>query len=338
MKPLRLPPNQLHRFYRGGARIAELRGLDHDDDRAPEDWVGSVTTAFGSSEQGLSTTEDGRILADAMAADPDGFVGPGHAAARGADPALLVKLLDAGERLPVHFHPDDGFARERLDSPYGKTEAWVVVAAEGDDPAVHLGLREAVEPDTLAGWVGRQEISELLAALTRVPVAAGDTFFVPAGLLHVIGEGLLIVELQEPSDLSVLLEWEGFEIDGAREGHLGLGFDTALSAADLGELSRERLAQLRSGRDSGPDGVERCPAGGGRVLPSRAHPPEPASALDRGFSVVVVLEGGGRLATDAGALELTRGDTVLIPWAAGEGALEGELAALRCRPPAVAAE
>jgi mannose-6-phosphate isomerase len=155
----------------------------------------------------------------------------------------------------------------------------------------------------------------------------------------VIGEGLLIVELQEPSDLSVLLEWEGFEIDGAREGHLGLGFDTALSAADLGELSRERLAQLRSGRDSGPDGVERLfPPEADEFFRAERIRPNPASALDRGFSVVVVLEGEGRLATDAGALELTRGDTVLIPWAAGEGALEGELAALRCRPPAVGAE
>ena len=130
VRPLRLPPNQLHRFYRGGARIAGLRGSSDSDERAPEDWVGSVTTTFGSSEQGLSRLEDGRILAEAVAEDPEGFLGPG----RGADPALLVKLLDAGERLPVHFHPDRRFARERLGSPYGKSEAWIVVEAEGDDP------------------------------------------------------------------------------------------------------------------------------------------------------------------------------------------------------------
>ena len=140
VRPLRLPPNQLHRFYRGGARIAGLRGSSHSDERAPEDWVGSVTTTFGSSEQGLSRLEDGRILAAAVAEDPESFLGPG----RGADPALLVKLLDAGERLPVHFHPDRGFARERLGSPYGKSEAWIVVEADGDDPAVHLGLRDDV--------------------------------------------------------------------------------------------------------------------------------------------------------------------------------------------------
>ena len=329
MRPLRLPPNQLRRFYRGGARIALLRGLENGDDRAPEDWVGSVTTTFGSSEHGLSRTEDGRVLAEAIGADPDAFVGPG----RGVDPALLVKLLDAGERLPVHFHPDRRFARERLGSPYGKTEAWVVVAADGDDPAVHLGLREALAPDTLAAWVERQEVAALLEAMNRVPVTAGDTFFVPAGLLHVIGEGLLIVELQEPSDLSVLLEWNGFEIDGAREGHLGLGFDTALTAAALEPLGPDALDGLRARREA-DGGVERLfPPEADEFFRAERIRPNPSTELDRGFSIVIVLEGRGRLSTEAGGLDLARGDTVLVPWAAGEGAIEGQLAALRCRPP-----
>jgi mannose-6-phosphate isomerase len=330
VRPLRLPPNQLRRFYRGGARIAELRGLGNGDDRAPEDWVGSVTTTFGSSEQGLSRTEDGRVLAEAIGSDPDAFLGP----ARGVDPALLVKLLDAGERLPVHFHPDRRFARQRLGSPYGKTEAWIVVAADGDDPAVHLGLREAVAPDTLAGWVQRQEIAALLEAMNRVPVTAGDTFFVPAGLLHVIGEGLLIVELQEPSDLSVLLEWDGFEIDGAREGHLGLGFDTALSAAALEPLDAQALDGLRERREADGGSERLFPPEADEFFRAERIRPNPSTALDRGFSIVIVLEGRGRLSTEAGGLDLARGDTVLVPWAAGEGAIEGQLAALRCRPPA----
>ena len=55
---------------------------------------------------------------------------------------------------------------------------------------------------------------------------------VPAGRLHAIGEGVLLLELQEPEDLSILLEWGGFALDGERDGHLGLGFDLALSAVD----------------------------------------------------------------------------------------------------------
>ena len=333
MRPLPLPANPMHRFYRGGSRIAALRGLRYGDDRAPEDWVGSVTTAFGSGRVGLSRLEDGRTLSDAIAADLDAFLGPDHVAGR--DPALLVKLLDAGERLPVHFHPDRGFARRHLATPFGKNEAWVVVAAEGADAAVFLGLRHAVELETLADWVERQDTTAMLAALNRIPTEPGDTFFVPAGTLHAIGEGLLIVELQEPSDLSVLLEWDGFEIDGHADGHLGLGFGTVLGAAERERLRPDLLRRLRTSRvEDGRPGVERLfPPEADAYFRAERIRPAPSCPLPREFSILVVLEGAGRLDTEAGELSLGRGATVLVPWAAGEGALQGELEVLRCLPP-----
>jgi mannose-6-phosphate isomerase len=334
MKPLALPPNTFPRFYRGGERIAELRGTPIAGHR-PEDWIGSVTTAFGSEHDGLTRLDDGRTLADAVAADPESFLGSAHVARYGADPQLLVKLLDAGERLPVHFHPRAAFAREHLGSAHGKTEAWVIVSAEGADPAVHLGLREEVELATLAGWVERQDVAAMLAAMVRLPVRPDDVVFVPAGLLHAIDEGVLLVELQEPSDLSVLLEWEGFEIDGRTDGHLGLGFDAALQAADRSRLAPSDLERLVARqRDGERPGVE-------RLLPPEADPffraerirPRPSSPLPQEFSILVVLGGEGRLLTDGGELELRRGVAVLVPHAAGAGSLEGELDVLRCLPP-----
>jgi mannose-6-phosphate isomerase len=334
MRPLPLPPNPMPRFYRGGSRIAALRGLPDGDDRAPEDWVGSVTTAFGSAVVGLSHLEDGRTLPEALASDTEAFLGPEHVAGR--DPALLVKLLDANERLPVHFHPDRGFARRHLDTPFGKSEGWVVAAAEGADAVVFLGLRETVELEALADWVERQDTAALLAALNRIPTEPGDTFFVPAGTLHAIGEGLLIVELQEPSDLSVLLEWDGFQIDGRADGHLGLGFGTVLPAADRDRLQPDQLGRLRAGRvDDGRPGVERLfPPEADAFFRAERIRPAPSCPLPQEFSILVVLDGAGRLETEAGELPLGRGATVLVPWAAGEGALEGQLEVLRCLPPA----
>src|SRR5918998_499206 len=116
----------------------------------------------------------GVLLRDAAAADPVAFFGPDHAARHGGNPALLVKLLDAGQRLPVHVHPDRRFARMHLDSPVGKTEAWVIVAAEGPDATVRLGFREDVDPATLVRWVAEQDTEALLGALNEVPVAPGD--------------------------------------------------------------------------------------------------------------------------------------------------------------------
>jgi mannose-6-phosphate isomerase len=68
-------------------------------------------------------------------------------------------------------------------------------------------------------------------------------FYVPPGVLHAVGEGVL-VELQEPEDLSILLEWRGFELDGERDGHLGLGFDLAPEAVECRSRSSEEIRQL----------------------------------------------------------------------------------------------
>jgi mannose-6-phosphate isomerase len=334
MRPLALPPNTFPRFYRGGERIAEFRGTPVAGHR-PEDWVGSVTTVFGAARDGLTRLDDGRMLADAVAADPQAFLGAAHVARHGADPRLLVKLLDAGERLPVHFHPRAAFAREHLGSPYGKTEAWVIVSAEGADAAVHLGLAEEVGLATLSGWVERQDVAAMLAAMVRLPVRPDDVIFVPAGLLHAIGEGILLVELQEPSDLSVLLEWEGFEIDGRTDGHLGLGFETALKGADRSRLAPSDLERLTARRhDGGRPGVERLlPPEADAFFRAERIRPRPSSPVPQEFSILVVLGGEGRLVTDAGELQLRRGHTVLVPYAAGAGSLEGELDVLRCLPP-----
>jgi mannose-6-phosphate isomerase len=334
MRPLALPPNTFPRFYRGGERIAELRGTPITE-RRPEDWVGSVTTAFGAERDGLTRLDDGRTLADAIAADPEAFLGAAHVARHGADPRLLVKLLDAGERLPVHFHPTAGFAGEHLGSPHGKTEAWVIVSAEGGDPAVHLGLGEKVGLATLRGWVDSQDVAAMLAAMVRLPVRADDAIFVPAGLLHAIGEGILLVELQEPSDLSVLLEWEGFEIDGRTDGHLGLGFETALKAADRSRLAPSDVERLTARRDDGGrPGVERLlPPEADHFFRAERIRPHPSSPVPQEFSILVVLGGEGRLVTGGGELELRRGHTVLVPYAAGAASLEGALDVLRCLPP-----
>jgi mannose-6-phosphate isomerase len=333
VRPFVLDPNQLHRFYRGGARIAELRGTEVTDDYAPEDWIGSATPVFGSDRVGLSRLPDGRLLRDAIAADPAAWLGPERAESHGADAGVLVKLLDAGERLPVHLHPTREFARAHLGSRYGKTEAWMIVSA-GPGAVVHVGFTRAIEDAELRGWVDAQDRHAMLEALHRLPVRAGDVVYVPAGTPHSIGAGILMVEVQEPSDFSILLEWEGFAIDGPRDGHLGLGFDVALGAVDRSAWSAERVAGARAPRrGDGRAGVEvLLPEEADAYFAAERIRPRPAAVLPPGFSIVVVTHGSGALTCDGTELPLRRGDSVVIPHAAGEGRVEGDLTALRCMP------
>ena len=116
-----------------------------------------ATTVFGEERSGLTHLPDGRTALGAFSADPEAFFGPRHAERFGADPTVLVKLLETGERLPVHCLPDRQFARRELGCPYGKTEAWVIVEIRSPEPsaAVFLGFRDEVDPATLAEWVRR---------------------------------------------------------------------------------------------------------------------------------------------------------------------------------------
>jgi mannose-6-phosphate isomerase len=306
--PRRLTPTRVYRFYRGGLLIDRMRGEEGADTDFPEDWVGSVTQAQNPGRDeplaGLSQLEGGELLRDAIAADLQGWLGPD--AARGST-GVLVKLLDAAERLPVHFHPDRAFARERFGSEFGKTEAWIVLATREEESEVWIGMRERVDRETYRGWIDRQDHERLLASLHRVPVRAGDVIFVPAGTPHAIGAGALIAELQEPTDFSIVCEWEGYPI-AAEDSHLGLGWDVAIDALEL--EAREPVLGL-------PDEA--------RAFFWADERPEPAGR----FAVWIVLDGSGTIAGEP----VRRGDCFAVPAAADRIEVDGDLRVLRCLGP-----
>jgi mannose-6-phosphate isomerase len=336
VKPMVLPPNGVRRFYRGGPAIAALRGAPPPgpDAREPEDWVGSATEAFGEPGVGLSVLGDGRLLRDVVGDDPEAWLGAAHVARWGSDPALLVKLLDAGERLPVHVHPDGPFAREHLGTRFGKTEAWIVVGGSG---VVHLGWREDVGLEQLQAWMSSQDAPAMLDALHPLELSVGDAVFVPAGVAHAIGEGLLIAELQEPSDMSVMLEWDGHGISGEAEATLNLGWPTALTCV---ETTARDATPLRGPSREGGDSASAATPPTARALPPaadaffRADWLGDGAELAQGFAVLLVLEGAGSLeAADGSTLPVARGDNVVIPYAAGVSRLTGDgVRALACRP------
>jgi mannose-6-phosphate isomerase len=311
MDAVRLQPTRVHRFYRGGALIGRLRGEPEEDGYLPEDWVGSVTPAMNPGRddpgEGLSELVDGRVLRDVVDADPIAWLGNEHVTSFGASTGLLVKLLDAAERLPVHAHPDRAFAREAFGSPFGKTEAWFVLDTRDDEAEVWVGLRATVEPERYLEWILGQDADRLLSSLNRIPVRPGDVVYVPAGVPHAIGPGVLIAELQEPTDFSFLCEWRGFPIR-PEDSHLGLGWETAVDALDL------RAHEPRLG------------------LPPEARPfffaDRELRASGR-FSVLLVIDGEGRI----DGAPVRPGTAFVVPAAAEGIRVEGDVRGLRCLAP-----
>jgi mannose-6-phosphate isomerase len=306
----------------------------------PEDFVASATEVFAGGGVGLTVLPDGTTLRDAIAADALGYLGNEHVRAYGDDPKLLVKLLDTRERLFAHYHPGTGFARDVLGRASGKTEAWIIVAADGPAYA-YLGFRREVSADEVLDWFRRQDVPAMLAAMNRVDLAPGDTLHVPAGMPHSIGPGITLVELQQPVDLSILIEYDGFPGLDANGAVLGLDVATALSDLDRSPVSTARLTELASSRPSTEHGgvsvTPLFPAEADAVFRAdriSIRSEDEAVQLDPGYAVVVVLEGAGVLEWDAGETMLAAGDTVLVPYAAGTTTLRGQLTVLRCRPPA----
>jgi mannose-6-phosphate isomerase len=296
MRPERVRPTRVHRFYRGGALIDRLRGEPGLDNEYPEDWIGSVVAANNPGRDepfaGLSRLESGTFLREEIRKHPELW----------GTPNLLVKLLDPVERLPVHAHPDRDFALRELGADYGKTEAWIVVDTRAPQAEVWLGLRESVSRGQYREWIDEQNTDALLESLNSLTVRTGDVIFVPAGVPHAIGAGALLVEVQEPSDLSIICEWQGFPI-APENTHLGLGWDRAITALKL-EAYEPAIGMPENEFFSVDDRAE--PAGR--------------------FGVLLVLEGEGELDGE----RVRAGDAFVLPAACEPFETRGTFTVIRC--------
>jgi mannose-6-phosphate isomerase len=330
--PVLLAPNVLARSYRGGGRVAAWRGIERRGERTPEDWIASTVPARGEVETGLSALPDGRVLRDLLAAAPEQMLGLDHVTASGASPGFFVKLLDGDERLPLHAHPTRAFAGARLKSRYGKTEASVVLQAD-KDVALHLGFREGVSRDWLLDATQAQDSEALLGAMNAVRLAPGDAVFVPGGVPHCLGAGVLIAEVQEPTDFSILLEWQRFDID-VESTRNGLTLEEAIDGVDRSAWAAERVDALVSRAAPHPR------TGVAPLLPPAAEEffrvdmvvADQGLSLGPAYAVLLFCGGNGHLESAERDLPVTAGDVALVPHAAGTTRLTGNLRAVRFTP------
>ena len=311
-------------------------------------WGGDRLRRFGLGLDGpeplgeaLATAGESRLgdgeetLGDLVAAAPEAVAGERGLAATGGRPLfpLLVKLVDAGQVLSVQVHPDDEAARplDRL----GKTEAWHVLdAAPG--AVLYAGMRPdvGVEEFAAACRAGEGGVGELLLRLPAVP---GTTLLLPAGTMHALGAGVLVYEVQQPSEITYrVCDWARVAVDGRpRELHVEVG----LAALDA-SLRPEPIAPLPLASGAGRRhllaacryfALERIAlAAGERVTGSASASPQTLTCL-RGALEVVAAEG---------AVTVPAGGTGVVPASIAEAAIRAlaPAVALRSWVPDLAAE
>ena len=253
---LKTSETRVWRTYRGGASLDRWQGrvqkhfiahgarLVRADGMFPEDWAASTTRAVNPGREdiveglsrvvaglpGLDPGQEGPLLADVIAQDPAGFLGEAHVRRFGAQAGFLVKLIDAGERLTIQVHPDRQYAREVLNSSYGKAESWYILDNAGGKACLYLGFKPGITRERWKSLFEAQDIEGMLACLHRITVRPGDSWFVAGGVPHAIGEGCFLAEVQEPTDYTMRVELVtpgGLHID-ERQCHQGVGYERML--------------------------------------------------------------------------------------------------------------
>ncbi|MFT3882033.1 MAG: class I mannose-6-phosphate isomerase [Gemmatales bacterium] len=224
-----------------------------------------------------------------------------NAVVPGTSPAtrfpLLIKLLDAKQNLSIQVHPNDQQAKQLSPQDGGKTEAWVVLAAE-PDAAIYLGVKPGIDVATFARELATGNAP---LCLNRYEPKPGETYFVPAGTVHALGQGVLVLEVQQTSDATFrLYDWGRTGPDGKpRELHLKAG------------LACTQLAPIGAGLQSpsrDPDGAERlveCPFFTIRRWTSANHVTVKSSAI--------VVPWGNSVRVQSSGETLRQGHACLIP-------------------------
>jgi len=226
--------------------------------------------------------------------------------ARGTDRfPLLVKYIDAEEALSVQVHPDDAYGLAH-EGELGKTEMWYILHA---DPGADLiaGLRAGVTQDDFRRALAQGDPAELLH---RVPVSTGDCLFIPAGRIHAIMPGVLILEIQQNSDTTYrLYDWGRLGLDGLpRPLHVAQAMAVTNWTDYAPGLQPQPAVTLG-------DNMCRTLAACSYFAVDKYSLITPQSFTTDGgsFHILNVVAGRGRLHWSGGEEGLCRGDSLLVP-------------------------
>lgn len=234
-EPIFFERNRVYRIYLGGKQYSKIfNNSDHYDDGTdnffPEEWIASKVKAinpkyFGERD-GVSVVKGTKLFLDDLLKDyPNEMLGN-----RKYD--CLVKFLDSAIRLPFQVHPTKQFSRENFNSEYGKTEAWLVVETR-KDAKLYFGFKDKITKEELSALEERSEVEKDIMGnlLHGVDVKVGDVWLIKAGLIHALGAGCTVIEVQEPTDFTIQPErWCGDYHISYNEEYIGLTKDKALDA------------------------------------------------------------------------------------------------------------
>ncbi|MCL1952105.1 MAG: class I mannose-6-phosphate isomerase [Oscillospiraceae bacterium] len=310
-QPMKLRPYVTEAVW-GGDRLAREYGIDPQGRaNTAEAW------ALSAHPRGSSTVETGpfagQTLGQLFAARPELF---GSRCAGKERFPIIVKLIDAKDDLSLQVHPRDGDPVLRPGEA-GKTECWYILEAP-PGALLYLGFREAI---TRAQFAAAIENKTIMSYVEPFGVEAGDFYFIPAGTLHAIGEGVLLAEVQQSSDTTYrVYDYNRLQNGAPRPLHI----EQARAVTDLlpYEPARQKWGLFGSKR--------LCECDYFTVEERDARFGFSEEAEDESFVHLLILEAAGdaKLEWDDLELPIAKGDSILVPAGAGKFSVDGEVRAL----------
>ncbi|PID68308.1 MAG: mannose-6-phosphate isomerase, partial [Flavobacteriia bacterium] len=205
--PLKFTPIQQEKIW-GGTLLNSVLHKQPVSNSVGESWEVSAIEGFVSVVS--NGAMKGKSLQDILDEYPKELLGQKVYKKYNKTFPLLIKFIDAREDLSVQLHPDDVLAQQRHNS-LGKEEMWYIVQADKDSK-LYLGFNQELNKATLLEHIQNKTLP---GVLHQQPVTAGDVFHITPGLVHSIGGGILLAEIQQSSDVTYrLYDWDRTDDQG----------------------------------------------------------------------------------------------------------------------------
>lgn len=301
MYPLILKP-VIKDYIWGGTRLKKEYGYNSDKKVLAEGWV--LSCHKDGSNTVLNGEFKGKDITEVLAIWGKGAIGENFD--ENAAFPILIKLIDAEQKLSLQVHPDDEYALKN-EGENGKTEMWYVVSCKKGAKLVY-GLSRDITKEEFAKRIEDNTITEVL---NFVPVHKGDVFFIPSGTVHAIGEGILIAEVQQNSNSTYRVS------DYGRLGADGkprpLHIEKALDVMDFKKMQRPYGDIGKTVKFETFSERELCSCD--KFLTKTLDiDGETTIKGEKSFVSLVVLDGKATLKWENGFENIKKGDSIFVPY------------------------
>ena len=311
--PLQFEPILKERIW-GGTKLKTELNKSITSDITGESW--EISTVENDISIVANGSLKGKSLNELISEFPEAVLGTNVYAQFGKQFPLLFKYLDAREDLSIQVHPNDELAKKHHNS-FGKTEMWYVMQADGDSRLI-VGFKEKSSPQE---FIQNLNNKTLLNILDTKKVEQGDVFMLNTGTIHAIGAGIVIVEIQQTSDITYrVYDFDRVDANGnKRELHI----DLALEALNYEKIEAQRFY---SKTENISNEIVNCQYFTTTIIPLDGH--IKVAKNKQSFTVYMCVDGSFELSLDTETFLYQKGNTVLIPAALTDFQLSGKASIL----------